>query len=333
MKYRHSIALVSLLIITMALGGCFQARRPVPNQPAPQAQPKGQVPTIPKQISKGAGVEPELTVYIKETGETKKMKMEDYIMGVVAGEMEPDWPVNALAAQAILARTFTLQKIAKEGGVPNRKADASTDIEEFQAYNASRISDKVRQAVQQTRGVIASYQGEFIRAWFHADSGGKTATAEEGLSFTKEPTPYVVPVTDEEFRKGIPADKARFTASFSTAEVAKAASSTGAKVSSVKSMKIAERGPSGRVTAFTVDGQRVPAAAFRIAIGSTELKSLMLDGDPVVSGGKVTFKGKGYGHGVGMAQWGAKGMAEAGKSPEAIVRFYFKDVEIHQIYK
>ncbi|MGE5654141.1 MAG: stage II sporulation protein SpoIID, partial [Bacillota bacterium] len=77
----------------------------------------------------------------------------------------------------------------------------------------------------------------------------------------------------------------------------------------------------------------VAAAAFRIAVGSTELKSLMLDGDPMVSGGKVTFKGKGYGHGVGMAQWGAKGMAEAGKSPEDIVRFYFKDIEIHQIYK
>ncbi len=335
MKHWRRIVFLSVLIVAIALGGCFQARRPVPGQPTPQSQtqPQGKVPAIPKQISKGDGVEPELTVYVKETGETKKMKMEEYIMGVVAGEMEPDWPVNALAAQAILARTFTFQKIATDGGVPKRKADASTDIEEFQAYDATKINQKIRQAVEQTRGVIASYNGEFVRAWFHADSGGKTATAEEGLSFTKAPTPYVVPVTDEQFRKGIPTEKARFTASFSTAEVVKAATSTGAKVASVKSMKIAERGASGRVTAFSIDGQRVPAAAFRIAIGSTELKSLLLDGDPVVSGGKVTFKGQGYGHGVGMSQWGAKGMAEAGKSPEEIVRFYFKDVEIHQIYK
>lgn len=271
---------------------------------------------------------------MKETGQKKTMKLEDYIMGVVAGEMDPNWSVNALAAQAILARTFTLDKIAKEGGVPARGTDASTDHKEFQAYNADKINQKVRQAVDMTRGKVITYNGDYIHAWFFADSGGKTATAQEGLNWTKDPAPYVVPVDDSQFRKGVPAEDANWTVSFTTAEVAAAASKvSGAKISNVTSIKSAAKGPSGRVTSFDINGQRVVGNDFRVALGSEKLKSLLLDAEPTISGGKVTFKGKGYGHGVGMAQWGARNMADAGKSPDDIVRFYFRNVDVAQLYK
>ena len=73
-----------------------------------------------------------ITLYQHETGETVELTLREYLYGVVAGEMDVNWPVEALAAQAIMARTFTLEKM-EDGGVEARGTDASTDIEEFQA--------------------------------------------------------------------------------------------------------------------------------------------------------------------------------------------------------
>ena len=143
-----------------------------------QMQPKGNIPTE----------EPTISVCFHETGEIKSMPLETYLEGVVAAEMDPNWPLAALEAQAIVARTFTLKKL-QEGPLEGRNAQASTDPKEFQAYDASRVNDRVRQAVSNTRGKIITYRGEPIRAWFHSSSGGKTASASEGLNFTKESAP------------------------------------------------------------------------------------------------------------------------------------------------
>ncbi|MGB9792523.1 MAG: SpoIID/LytB domain-containing protein [Thermacetogeniaceae bacterium] len=140
--------------------------------------------------------EPTITLYVNETGQKKRIKMEDYIAGVVAAETNPGWPREVLAAQAILARTFTMHKIAYEKGVPQHGADASTSTEEFQAYDPSRITSEIRRAVEMTRGMVVRYNGRYIRAWFHSNAGGRTATAAEGLDFRKEPTPYIAVVSD-----------------------------------------------------------------------------------------------------------------------------------------
>ena len=137
-----------------------------------------------------------ISLYMHESGETKDINLEEYICGVVAAEMDVNWPEEALAAQAILARTFTLEKI-KAGGVKARGTDASTDVEEFQAYDAAKVNDKVRAAVDKTKGQVVTYDGELIKAWFFADGGGVTAdSAEEGLSYNKTPTPYIHSVED-----------------------------------------------------------------------------------------------------------------------------------------
>jgi stage II sporulation protein D len=75
----------------------------------------------------------------------------------------------------------------------------------------------------------------------------------------------------------------------------------------------------------------VSAPEFRLAIGSTKLKSTLID-SIVVTGDKVTFKGKGYGHGVGMSQWGAKGRAEQGAKAEDIINAYFRGIEVFKIW-
>ena len=319
-KTKYLIFLVMVLAISLAVSGCSWFNSPQ-KKPAPTPAPAPA-----KNIQ---GPEPEILIYMHETGEKKKMKLDEYITGVVAGEMKPDWPVEALAAQAIIARTFTMEAIETKGGVPERGTQASTDIKEFQAYSAEAINDNVKKAVQMTRGMIATYQGKPIKSWFHASAGGVTATAKEGLNYKDAEPPYIqsVPSPDDL----APADVKNWTVSFTKAEVLAAIRKAGTTtVSSVDTIAIGQKGPSGRTTSFTVNGSTtISGPEFRVAIDSTKLKSLLID-KVEVSGDKVTFTGKGYGHGVGMSQWGANKMAKEGKKPEEIIAHYFKGATIEK---
>ncbi|NLC76250.1 MAG: SpoIID/LytB domain-containing protein [Clostridia bacterium] len=273
--------------------------------------------------------EPVISLYMHETGETKQIGIEEYLAGVVAAEMDPQWPDEALAAQAILARTFTMKKI-EEGGVKARGTDASTNIEEFQAYDETRINDKVRKAVERTRGEVVTYQGKYINGWFHADSGGKTASsAAEGLEFRQGPTPYITSVEDPGHEITEPENKA-WTAVFTVNEVREAVKqATGTDPGPVTTVKIIKRGPSGRATSVQVNDKTLSAPALRLALGSEKLRSTLFE-EPQVSQGQVSFRGKGYGHGVGMSQWGARALAEQGKKAEEIVTYFFRDVKIEK---
>lgn len=275
--------------------------------------------------------EPTITLYINETGQIQEMKLEEYLKGVVAAEMNPDWPIEALKAQAILARTFTLKKI-EEGGVKARGTDASTSVEEFQAYDASRINDHVAQAVAETRGVVVTYQDRYINAWFFADGGGITsASAAEGLAFYNEPTPYIKSVKDPGWE--ITEEENRhWTASFPLEQVRKAVLEvTGQDIGQPSSATIVEKGPSGRATKVKIGQITVGAPALRLALGNDQMRSTLLD-EFYIKEGKLVVSGKGYGHGVGMSQWGARALAEQGKKAEEIVKYFYKDVEIKKLW-
>jgi stage II sporulation protein D len=276
--------------------------------------------------------EPTITLYLADTGEITEIKLEEYIQGVVAAEMAVDWPLEALAAQAILARTFTLEKI-EEGGVEARGTDASTDIKEFQAYNREKVNDNVKKAVERTRGEVVKYKGELIKAWFHADGGGKTAaSAEEGLGYNREPTPYIKSVDDPGIEITVEENK-NWQAAFPLDQVSKAVQEvTGQTPSNINSVEIAEKGPSGRATEIKIGDVVVSGPGLRLALGNEKMRSTLLTGISL-EGGQVIMRGQGYGHGVGMSQWGARALAEQGKTPEEIVAYFFKDVEIVKEYK
>jgi stage II sporulation protein D len=306
-----------ILACYILIGGCRTAGRPE----TPDSDPRN------------LGYEPEISIYFHDSGETKNMPLEEYLTGVVAGEMDPQWPFEALRAQAILARTFTLERMLSMGGVPQRGTDASTDVREFQAYDAGRINDAVKAAVQATRGQVAVYEGQFIKAWFFADAGGITAaSALEGLAYDKAPSPYVHSVTDPGFDITVEENK-RWQASFSFTEIREQIQSiNGWDPGPVTTMRVAERGPSGRVTKFQFDSVVIGGPALRLALGGENLRSLLIT-DISVSAGRATITGKGYGHGVGMSQWGARALAEQGKTAREIIRYFFKDVEITQQYR
>lgn len=273
-----------------------------------------------------------ISLYQHETGKVVELPLREYLYGVVAGEMDVNWPLEALAAQAIMARTFTLEKL-EDGGVLKRGTDASTDIHEFQAYDAGKINDRVKQAVDETENEVAVYNGELIKAWFFADGGGRTAaSAQEGLAYDKEKTPYIKSVQDPGFQ--LPDNPNRtWETYFTMREVADAVEAvTGIRKEQFRNVRIAEQGESGRVIKYKFDDIAVGAAAFRLALGGETMKSSLIE-EIAIQDGRLMVKGRGYGHGVGMSQWGAKALAEEGEDAEDIVEYFFEDIEIVEVQK
>ncbi len=281
------------------------------------------------------GAEPTISLYINETGQVKQIKMEEYIQGVVAAEMDPNWPVNALAAQAILARTFTLKQIKDKGGVPQHKTQASTSVEEFQAYDPSKVNNNVRQAVNMTRGKVVKYNDNFINAWFSACDGGTEASAAEGLAYHKEKTPYIKAGAKDGCLAITTPENKRWTASFPLATVQDAVRKTaGIDPGDIDegNVSVVKKGPSGRAENLKIGRATVSASALRLTLGNDKMRSIYID-NISVRNGNLVMTGKGYGHGVGMCQWGAKKMSVEGKKPEDIIKFYFRGITIQKLWK
>ena len=268
---------------------------------------------------------PEINVWVVEANALVRMDTESYVAGVVAGEMPSDWPMEALRAQAILARTFVMKFLSeKESRYPG--ADISTDIAEAQAYDAAAIDERILAAVYGTRGmVLRAEDGSLPYTWFHAHSGGMTALATEALDWQGD-EPSHTRVTD-----GLEADDAAWSAVFSEAEFLAACADAGFPATSCARVTIAETGPSGRAVTLDVDGTPVNAARLRISLGSTRMRSTLLTG-VTCSEGTIRMSGRGYGHGVGMPQWGAHALAMAGKTAEEIALHYYSGLRIERIW-
>jgi stage II sporulation protein D len=310
------------LVLILSLASCTTAQAPGDGVGEPSG---GARPPLPEKIQTGEGEEPTVKVYVTDDAAVKSMPIEEYLAGVLAGEMKNDWPLEALKAQAILARTFTLRFMTEKES-KYEGADVSTDIEEAQAYDADGVNDRILQAIEETRGLALTYNGEFPYSWFFAHSGGKTALAKEGLEYAEDEPGYTQVVEGRD-SEDAPEEAKAWTAQFSPEQVMDAANAEG----ELQTIEIGERGESGRATTILINDQPYPAASLRIALGSTEMRSTLLD-EIRLEDGTVIISGKGYGHGVGMPQWGAYSMAEEGSEAEEILKYYFKDVAIEKMW-
>ena len=192
----------------------------------------------------------------------------------------------------------------------------------------SQVNDRICQAVEETRGLVILCEGEPIQAWFHAHAGGVTALAQEGLGYDEAEPPYTRSVQVRE-SPSAPEDVRAWTATFPLARVQSALDALGG--GDAAALAIGERGPSGRVTTLTAGETTVRAVDFRREIGSTEMKSTLLT-DLSVGEEGVTISGSGYGHGVGMSQWGAYEMASDGKTAQEIIEAFYQNIEIARVY-
>ena len=328
MKMKKKLAAaLALALVALVAAGCMQSRDPSVNWRLSDS--KANLPKLPQALSIGKDGVPTLTVHDVKQDKNEDMDIETYVMGVVAGEMKNDWPMEALKAQAILARTFVL-KFCQDKQSKYAGADISTDVAEAQAYAPDSVNARVRQAVDETRGMALSWQGEFPNAWFHAHAGGMTELPSVALEYRGGNPEYLKPAASEESEKAPDSVKA-WTATFTRAQVAQACADAGTRVGEVETVELGEKGESGRAKAILVNGKPVSAPSFRISIGANKLKSTLID-RVKLEGDAVTFEGRGFGHGVGLSQWGAYRMAEEGRTAPQILQKYFPSVGIVELW-
>jgi len=276
--------------------------------------------------------EPAISVYFHENNTKRKVPIEEYLTGVVAGEMKPNWPANAYAAQAILARTFTMEFISRGGTKKLHGTDICTDEQHAQAYTTSAITPAIRQAVADTKGIVMTYGGKYVHGWFSASCGGQTAYAREGLAFKGTEPPYISSVSCPE-GKVIPKQEQLWQASFTGTEMDAALKKvTGrsvgpiAKVTGMATSRQTHRTTRLRLTGTTGSAE-VAAADFRVAIGPERMRSIWLQ-KIQSTGGNTSLAGRGFGHGVGLCQWGAYALAKEGRNPREIVLHYYPKVQV-----
>jgi stage II sporulation protein D len=246
-----------------------------------------------------------------------EVPLEDYVAGTLHREVSPHWEREALRAQAVAIRTYALHRMAIAPRGRHHDLEASPGDQVYGGLEAE--TGGARRACQETRGEYLVWSGRPILAAFHSSAGGRTASAEEVWGAA---VPYLLSreVTGEQ---GSP--HAAWRLVVPAAELAGALARAGGSVGSPREVRILERSPSGRAGVLRVDGtagsRTVTGKALRSALGPQRLKSTLFEVRR--SGRDFVFTGAGYGHGVGMSQWGARALARAGADYRAILaRFY-----------
>lgn len=247
------------------------------------------------------------------------MELEEYLVGVVAGEMPASFELEALKAQAVAARTYTLWRVENRP-CERHDCDICTDSRCCQAYcseadmrqkwssaNFGAYMEKLRLAVDQTRGETLLYGGEYIEALFHSSAGGQTEDSEHVYAAAR---PYLRSVQSPDGGE----DAARETLAFTAREFASAVNKEfpeaelSGKLSKLKKqVEVRSRFDSGRVEALRLGGATLTGREFRSLL---ELKSANFTIAFTTDGIQVSTVG--YGHGVGMSQRGANALARDG---------------------
>ncbi len=236
-----------------------------------------------------------------------RVDIEDYLLGVLPGEVPSSFPYEVLRAQAILARTYTLRRL--DSNIYYDLCDTAR-CQVYLGLNAE--TSRHTSAVRATAGRILAYGGKPIAAVYHSDSGGVTAAAEEVWGGS---IPYLQARED-------PWSLARpWRIQTGPALVQQALSGLGYAPGAVQSMKVLGKGPSGRIVRMEITG-----SAGRVVLETPQtgrfLRRLGLPSTLATLSG-WTFSGRGSGHGVGMSQWGARGFARKGWSYREILAYYY----------
>lgn len=252
------------------------------------------------------------------------LDLEDYLKGVMKVEISPRWPLEAMKAQAVVARSYALYQILQN---PNSlfHLKATTASQVYRGINGE--DPRSTFAVRATEGVVLTYRGEVIPAFYHACSGGFTEDASEvwGGEF-----PYLVGVVDE-YCSDSP--YSTWEVSLEVPKIRKALLQEGYQVGDITALEPIERSRSGRIKRLGIRHSlgllELEGKKFRQILGYDIIKSTNFSA--TVSGNMVKFQGKGWGHGVGLCQWGAKGMAERAYSFEEILKYYYPLAELKRL--
>lgn len=262
-----------------------------------------------------------------------EMDLGTYLLGVVRAEMPASFELEALKAQTVAARTYTLYKMSS-GGNHGETADICTDHTCCQAYlseerarenwggDADSYENKIREAVTSTDGQTILYDGEPILAVFHSSSAGLTRAAGE---VWVQDLPYLRAVSSPEVGETIPNyySRAEFTAEEFRAKIQVSYPEAELDGDPAQWISGAETDSAGSVTRITVGGVSMRGSALRGLLG---LRSACFDWE--VQGETLVFYVTGYGHGVGLSQYGANQMALNGADYREILTHYYTGVTV-----
>jgi stage II sporulation protein D len=274
----------------------------------------------------------EISVFNVKENKLQKMDLEEYVLGVLAAEMPSKFDMEALKAQALAARTYTLMKTKSFGGKGCDKhpgADICTDFAHCQAFaDPESIDfnyDKYKEAILATKGEVIVYDNALIQAVFHSTSGGKTENSEE---IWTSKVPYLRSVSSE-YEDDSPkliTDRDIKVSDF-IAAMKKIDSKVQLSSKSIQNqVKVLDRSEGGRITRISVGGKVLSGSAVRSALGLNSSNfNISYQGDT------MKFTVTGNGHGVGLSQYGADGMAQKGSKYDEIVKHYYQGVEIVNI--
>ena len=298
-----------------------------------------------------------LTVHDRQIQVVNQLGIEAYLASVVGSEMPQDWPMAALRAQAVAARTYALRQRGKAGSFDVQATVAS------QVYRGlESATPRTEEAVDSTRSLVMVHGGKLINAVFHSSSGGATEASGE---VWRSQLPYLVSVLDHDQESPVHRWQARFDAT----QLRRAFGEIGG----ARSFQVLATSSTGRVRLLRVQG---PAGSLRLSGRELRqrlgLKSTMVefawitdgaeprdeDGNNDVPGGLswdgtrwigwlqapappplrprpesgsqpvLEIRGRGFGHGVGMSQWGARALAERGADFRQILQHYYRGVQI-----
>ncbi len=244
--------------------------------------------------------------------------LEDYVRGVLYHEISDKWPLDAIKAQAVATRTYA---VYAAGMFVGRDYDVTNDVYS-QVYGGKTAERRQTDlAVRQTRGEVLVFQGKILPAFFHANSGGITEDAAELWKIDLLPLKGGV---DSPFSVNSP--HYRWKKNFRLKDIQDKLNASGVAVGRILHIRIAERNKNKRVVrleivdadekTYNVDGKR-----FREIMGPNILRSNHYD--VAMKGWYVDFLGYGWGHGVGLDQWGAYNMALKNYSYKQILQFYY----------
>jgi len=259
------------------------------------------------------------------TNEIMKVPFEEYIKGVLAGEMPTSFELEALKAQAVAARSYVLRQVNKNkdndydvvNTVDNQVYLSDDELKsKWKDKYVSKIN-KIKKAVTETKGEYLSYEGDVAEALFFSTSTGKTENSEEVFS---SKVPYLRSVAST-WDEASPVYEE--TSSFELEDFYK---KLGLEYRDTINYELLETTSTGRIKKIKINDQEFNG---RDVASKLKLRSNYFSINQ--NGNKVTVTTKGYGHGVGMSQYGALGMAKEGYTYDKILKYYYQGTEIKKI--
>jgi stage II sporulation protein D len=254
-----------------------------------------------------------------------ELPMEDYLGGIINSEISSQWPIEAVKAQAVVARSYAIFQKEARKDMPYQLESTVMD----QAYDGYDGEDsRAVRGVKETAGEVLTYHGKVIQAFFHSSCGGHTEASDKVWSVA---LPYLKGVT---CKYCLVSPSVRWEKTIPLKKLEALLRKSGYSLRCICGIIPLSRDESGRIGTMSIiysgGSLNIPAVDFRKIVGYGVVRST--DFDVRISGENAVFSGKGYGHGVGLCQWGAEKRAEEGFSYREILSYYYPGTTLEKLY-